>query len=181
MGRSRGLRAKVEDLMALDAQLLRNSFNLAVARQPDLTHVFYEQLFARYPAARPLFVRADMAVQEQMLGEALVAVLDHLEDVPWLQSTLGGLGAKHAGYGVTPNMYDWVGDVLVTTLARANGEQWTAAHTAGWQEAYGAIAAMMLEGYPAGRSAPLADRDRRVKGGRMRRLLSSMLGRSGRT
>ena len=167
--------------MALDAQLLRNSFNLAVVRQPNLTHVFYEQLFARYPAARPLFVRADMDVQEQMLGEALVAVLDHLEDVPWLQSTLGGLGAKHAGYGVTPNMYDWVGDVLVTTLARANGEQWTAAHTAGWQEAYGAIAAMMLEGYPAGRSAPLADRDRRVKGGRMRRLLSSMLGRSGRT
>ena len=166
--------------MALDAQLLRNSFNLAVVRQPDLTHVFYEQLFARYPAARPLFVRADMAVQEQMLGEALVAVLDHLEDVPWLQSTLGGLGAKHAGYGVTPNMYDWVGDVLVTTLARANGEQWTAAHTAGWQEAYGAIAAMMLEGYPAARSAPQADRDRTVKGGRMRRLLSSMLGRSGR-
>src|SRR5215472_7822333 len=155
--------------MALDAQLLRSSFNRALARQPDPTHVFYEQLFARYPAARPLFVRADMAVQE------------HMQDVPWLQSTLGGLGAKHAGYGVTPNMYDWVGDVLVTTLARASGEQWTAAHTAGWQEAYGAIAAMMLEGYPAARSAAPAERDRRVKGGRMRRLLSSMLGRSGRT
>ena len=167
--------------MALDAQLLRNSFNLAVVRQPDLTHVFYEQLFAHYPAARPLFARAHMAVQEQMLGEALVAVLDHLEDVPWLQSTLAGLGAKHAGYGVTRDMYDWVGDVLVTTLARANGEQWTAAHTAGWQEAYGAIAAMMLEGYPAPQPAPLAEGDRRVRGGRMRRLLSSMLGGSSRS
>lgn len=164
--------------MALDAQLLRRSFNLAVARQPDFTHVFYEQLFARYPAARPLFVRADMAVQEQMLGEALVAVLDHLEDVPWLQSTLAGLGAKHAGYGVTREMYDWVGDVLVTTLARANGEQWTVAQAAGWREAYGAIVAMMLEGYPDARPASPTGGDRGVKGGRMRRLFSSVLGRS---
>src|SRR5215471_18877151 len=135
--------------MALDALLLRSSFNRAVARQPDLTHVFYQRLFARYPDARPLFARADMAVQEQMLAEALVAVLDHLEDVPWLQSTLAGLGAKHAGYGVTREMYDWVGDVLDTTLATANGEQWTVAHTAAWQEAYGAIVTLMLEGYPA--------------------------------
>jgi hemoglobin-like flavoprotein len=165
--------------MALDAQLLRGSFNLAVARQPNLTHVFYEQLFAGYPAARPLFARADMAVQEQMLGEALVAVLDKLEDVPWLQSTLAGLGAKHAGYGVTPEMYDWVGDALVTTLARANGEHWTVAHTAGWQEAYGAIVAMMLAGYPDARPASLAGSDGRVRGGRLRRLLRSMFGRSG--
>ena len=164
--------------MALDVQLLRGSFNLALARQPDLTHVFYDQLFARYPAARPLFVRADMAVQEQMLGEALAAVLDHLEDVPWLQSTLAALGAKHAGYGVTRDMYDWVGDTLIATLAKANSEQWTPAHTAGWQEAYGAIVAMMLAGYPSARQASLAGGDGRVRGGRVRRLLRSMFGRS---
>ena len=164
--------------MALDVQLLRRSFNLALARQPDLTHVFYEQLFARYPASRPLFVRADMAVQEQMLGEALVAVLDHLEDVPWLQSTLAQLGAKHAGYGVTREMYDWVGDVLVTTLARANRDQWTSAQAAGWQEAYGAIVAMMLAGYPDAGQTSLTASDGRVRGGRVRRLLRSMFGRS---
>jgi hypothetical protein len=28
-------------------------------------------------------------------------VLDHLEDAPWLTDTLGALGAKHVGYGVT--------------------------------------------------------------------------------
>jgi len=164
--------------MALDVQLLRSSFNVALARQPDLTHVFYEGLFARYPDARPLFDGAHMASQEQMLGEALVAVLDHLEDVPWLQSTLTGLGAKHADYGVTPQMYDWVGDVLIATLANANGEQWTAAHTAVWQEAYAAIVAMMLAGYPDARPASQADSEHKVKGGRMRRLLSSMFDRS---
>ena len=166
--------------MALDVQLLRGSFDLALARQPDLTHVFYGQLFTRYPAARPLFVRADMAVQERMLGEALVAVMENLEDASWLKSTLAGLGAKHAGYGVTREMYDWVGDVLVATLARANGEQWTVAHTAAWQEAYGAIVTLMLEGYPATQPASPAGDSKRVNGGRMRRLLDAVFGRSGR-
>ena len=139
--------------MALDTQSLRSSFDLALVREPRLTHTFYEELFARHPDARPLFERTDMASQEQMLAEALVAVMDHLEDVPWLQSTLAGLGAKHASYGVTAEMYDWVGESLVATLAAANGGEWTTAVAAAWQDAYAAIASMMLAGYPAPRTA----------------------------
>jgi hemoglobin-like flavoprotein len=135
--------------MALDAQALRGSFNRALERQPDLTHVFYGELFSRYPAARSLFDGTDMAAQEAMLAEALVAVMDHLEDVPWLQSTLAGLGAKHSSYGVTSEMYDWVGESLVATLASANGDHWSAELAAKWQEAYGTIASLMLAGYPA--------------------------------
>lgn len=139
--------------MALDTQALQSSFSLALERQPDLTHVFYDDLFARHPAARPLFDHTDMAVQEQMLAQALVAVVDHLEDVGWLQSTLAGLGAKHAGYGVTSEMYSWVGESLVATLARANGQDWTAAVAAAWQDAYAAIVSMMLAGYPSNQEA----------------------------
>jgi hemoglobin-like flavoprotein len=135
--------------MAADVQVLRSSFDRALARQPDLTHVFYQDLFTRHPSARQLFEQTDMAAQEQMLAEALVAVMDHLEDVEWLQTTLAGLGAKHAGYGVTNEMYDWVGESLVATLAKANGQDWNAAQAAGWQEAYGGIVSMMLAGYPA--------------------------------
>jgi hemoglobin-like flavoprotein len=135
--------------MAVDVHALRSSFDRALERQPDLTHVFYDDLFAHHPSARQLFVRKDMAAQEQMLAEALVAVMDHLEDPGWLQTTLEGLGSKHAGYGVTREMYDWVGESLIATLARANGQDWTPAHTAQWQEAYGGIVNMMLAGYPA--------------------------------
>jgi hemoglobin-like flavoprotein len=145
--------------MALDTQALRSSFALALERQPNLTHVFYNTMFDRYPAARQLFEGVDMASQEQMLAEALVAVVDHLEDVPWLQTTLAGLGTKHAGYGVTSEMYDWVGDSLVATLAAANGPDWTAAAAAAWQDAYGAIVTMMLAGYPAAQGTPAAATD----------------------
>jgi hemoglobin-like flavoprotein len=139
--------------MALDTQALRSSFTLALERQPNLTQVFYDDLFARYPAARSLFGQANMTVQEQMLGEALVAVMDHLDDEPWLQTTLAGLGAKHAGYGVTSEMYGWVGESLVATLAGASGQDWSAALAAGWQDAYASIATMMLAGYPATQEA----------------------------
>ena len=157
--------------MALDVGILRSSFNLALERQPNLTHVFYEELFARHPAARSLFGSTDMAAQETMLAEALVAVMDHLEDAPWLQSTLAGLGARHAGYGVTGPMYDWVGESLITTLSRANGEDWTADHTARWQEAYGAIVPMMLAGYPDGASVAAGATNEAVREGPLRRLL----------
>jgi hemoglobin-like flavoprotein len=78
-----------------------------------------------------------------MLAEALVAVMDHLEDAPWLEQTLRALGERHRGYGVTRPMYDWVGDALVTALAESNGPEWSPAVRAQWIEAYGAIVAMM--------------------------------------
>lgn len=165
------LAAQGDGKMAYDAQVLRSSFNLALERQPNLTHVFYDELFARHPSTKPLFDGADMAVQEQMLAEALVAVMDHLEDVPWLQSTLAGLGAKHAGFGVTTEMYDWVGGSLIATLAKANGQDWTAAHTARWQEAYEGIVTMMLAGYPVTGGASAAQMKAGGKEGRVRRLL----------
>lgn len=47
------------------------------------------------------------------------------------------------GYGVTGEMYDWVGDALITTLAEAAGNAWTAELYLAWSEAYGAIVSLM--------------------------------------
>jgi hemoglobin-like flavoprotein len=81
-----------------------------------------------------------------MLAGAIAAVIDHLEDAPWLQQTLGQLGAKHLEYGVTNVMYDQVGDALLATLAEVADAQWTAEVAAQWTMAFGAIAAMMQAG-----------------------------------
>lgn len=132
--------------MALDPQLLRRSFELVTERQPQLTKRFYEVLFERYPQARPLFGRNAAANQEKMLQDALVAVMDHLEDASWLSSTLTGMGKKHVEYGVTNEMYGWVGASLLATLAEAAGPQWTPQLEAAWSEAYGAIAGLMQQG-----------------------------------
>lgn len=134
--------------MALDVTLLRQSFTLVVSRSPQVIARFYEIFFARYPEVVPMFARnpAGIARQEKMLTEALVAVLDHLEDAPWLQKTLFALGARHVGYGVRDEMYGWVGECLLTALAEAAGHEWSTEIQDQWTEAFGAIQSMMLEG-----------------------------------
>ncbi|MFW5876815.1 MAG: globin domain-containing protein [Myxococcota bacterium] len=135
--------------MALQVELLRSSFDLVTQREPELVHRFYDILFTRYPSVRPMFSRRSRDKQEQMLQEALVAVLDHLEDAPWLESNLAALGAKHVDYGVTSEMYDWVGECLLAALAEAAGPDWNDALREAWTEAYQAIARMMQAGIPA--------------------------------
>ena len=132
--------------MALNVALLRDSFELVANTNPAFVRRFYEILFERFPAARPLFPPSALARQAEMLTSALVAVVDHLEDAPWLRDTLGALGEKHVGYGVTREMYDWVGVSLLASLAEAAGARWTPEINAAWSEAFGAIAAMMLAG-----------------------------------
>jgi len=138
--------------MSLDPNILRSSFDIVIDRRPDLTVRFYEILFARNPELQPMF-RRDRGVQAKMLAEAITAVLDHLEDASWLQSTLATLGAKHVEYGVTPPMYDIVGGALLETLAEAAGDAWTPEVATQWTLAYQAIATMMQAGAAAAAAA----------------------------
>ena len=130
--------------MALNVSLLRSSFELVVEREPQLTKRFYEILFERYPQSKALFGRNSADKQQQMLRDALVAVVDHLEDAPWLQEQLAALGAKHVDYGVTEEMYGWVGESLLSTMAEVAGSDWNDELMAAWTEAYGAIVSLMV-------------------------------------
>lgn len=137
--------------MSLDVEALRGSFQVVVERSPDVVHRFYDILFARYPQARPMFSRNSRETQEKMLTGALVAVLDHLEDAPWLSEQLSAMGAKHVGYGVTDEMYGWVGECLVAALKDAAGDAWTPRVEKAWLDAFGAISGLMIGGAKAAR------------------------------
>jgi hemoglobin-like flavoprotein len=132
--------------MALNASLLRESFALVTEREPRLVNRFYEILFARYPQVQPLFGKHSASRQAEMLRAALIAVIDHVEDETWLDVTLKQLGAQHVGYGVTDEMYRWVGESLIAAMAEVGGADWTPEHAAAWTEAYDAIAALMQRG-----------------------------------
>jgi hemoglobin-like flavoprotein len=132
--------------MQLDPNLLRDSFQLVLGRAPDLTSRFYTTLFRRKPELQPMFQRRPRDVQERMLGEALGAVLDHLEDAPWLAQQLSALGANHVDYGVTRAMYDEVGAALLETLAEVADVDWTPELEEQWSLAFGTIRDLMLAG-----------------------------------
>ncbi len=132
--------------MGLNTNLLRSSFAFVVEREPELTRNFYQLLFERYPELQRLFGRNEPAAQQRMLTEALVSVLEHLEDAVLLQSKLKVLGAKHQSYGVTEPMYDQVGECLLDTLAEIAGPFWTLELAQAWSDAYSAIRDFMLAG-----------------------------------
>jgi hemoglobin-like flavoprotein len=132
--------------MGLNVELLRSSFELVLEREPSLTHRFYGVLFSKYPQVKSLFGRNSGQQQEKMLADALVAVMDHLEDASWLRDKLTAMGAKHLDYGVKDEMYPFVGDALITAMSQVAGADWTDEHTAQWSAAYGAITSLMLEG-----------------------------------
>jgi hemoglobin-like flavoprotein len=75
-------------------------------------------------------------------------------NVPLLRSSLDlvierqphGMGAHHLEYGVTDEMYDWVGAALLQTLAEVAGDDWSVELEAEWNAAYGAISGLMKEG-----------------------------------
>jgi hemoglobin-like flavoprotein len=129
--------------MSLDVEALSDSFAVVAEQQTALAHRFYGILFERYPQVRPLFSRNSMELQEKMLTQALAAVVEHLEDAPWLSRALRELGAKHEGYGVHPHMYEWVGECLLAALAEVAGDAFTPRARAAWAQAYEVIATMM--------------------------------------
>lgn len=132
--------------MPLDVELLRSSFQAVVEREPELARRFYDRLFAQYPQVQPMFQGRSRNLQEQMLSQALIAVLEHLEDAAWFGENLRALGEKHAEYGVTPEMYGWVGESLIATLREVCGDRWSQELERVWSAAYAAIAETMQEG-----------------------------------
>jgi hemoglobin-like flavoprotein len=124
-------------------ELLEQSYELALLRDPDFPRLFYDILFERYPSTKALFRSNSLNAQRAMLSRALLAAIDHIEDDRWLEQTLAPLGREHVGYGVTPEMYDWVGEALVASIAEVCESDWTAEHEAAWRVAYARLAEVM--------------------------------------
>lgn len=132
--------------MALNQDLLASSLELVASREPHITKRFYGILFERYPQVKPLFSHNAPEHQQKMLQEAIIAVVEHANDSSWLVQTLHGMGKKHISYGVTEEMYPWVGECLLATLAQIAGDDWSPEIEQAWVDAYGAITGLMLEG-----------------------------------
>lgn len=133
----------------MDTDLLRRSFTLITKREQRLADRFYTLLFERYPATRPLFRGQSAKAKGKMLLDALVLLMANLDDEVWVDDNLAALGLRHRGYGVTPEMYGWFGEVLLVTFREVSGEAWTPRLEAAWSEAYQIIGSRMLREVPA--------------------------------
>lgn len=124
----------------MNERLLRETLEITLARDDSFPQRFYTLLFEAHPHVRGMFTRNSPGAQNKMFAQKLAAIVDHMNDPAWLDRELRGIVVSHASYGVTQEMYDWVGTALITTLREACGDAWTAEAEQAWSEAYAAIA-----------------------------------------
>ena len=132
--------------MALNVELLESSFQLVAPKGEELVSRFYERLFKKYPAVKPLFKKTSIKEQKKKLLASLVLVIQNIRRPEKLTPVLQDMGARHVGYGVQPAHYDAVGENLLAVLGEVAGSAWTPQVKQAWTEAYGAIKTIMLAG-----------------------------------
>jgi hemoglobin-like flavoprotein len=135
--------------MALDPEILEESFDLVAPQGDELVKRFYERLFEAAPAVQPLFEKVDMDHQRQALLNMLLVLRESLHDLEDVVPDLEALGARHVDYGALAEHYPVVGSVLIETMSEIAGDAWKPEYTAAWQEAYGVIQEVMLSGAAA--------------------------------
>jgi hemoglobin-like flavoprotein len=123
---------------------LKKSFTEVAAEPHALAARFYLELFTAVPGLRPLFP-TDMTVLEGHFEAALALVIRNLEDMAVLQDSLRDLGAQHVGWGVKPEDYFVVRDVIVRAIHEGSAS-WNEQLEADWRSAITAIAVAMLQG-----------------------------------
>jgi hemoglobin-like flavoprotein len=135
--------------MAVDVETLEESFDLVAPQGDELIRTFYDRLFETAPAVKPLFADVDMEHQRQALLNMLVVLRESLRDLDDIVPDLEDLGARHVDYGAHAEHYPVVGEVLIGAMAEIAGDAWKPEYTAAWQEAYGVVQGVMLQGAAA--------------------------------
>lgn len=108
--------------MGLNVELLESSFKLVAPQGDALVTRFYERLFEKYPAVKPLFKNASIPEQKKKLLASLVLVIQNIRRPEKLTPVLHDMGARHVGYGAKPAHYDAVGENLLAVLGEFAGE-----------------------------------------------------------
>ena len=135
--------------MAIDVEMLEESFDLVAPQSDELMRVFYDKLFEAAPSVQPLFANVDMDRQRAALLNMLLVLRESLRDLDDIVPDLEELGARHVDYGAQPEHYPVVGEVLIGSMAQVAGDAWKPEYTAAWEEAFPVVQEVMLSGAAA--------------------------------
>ena len=110
-----------------------------------LAKSFYDNLFAMVPEVRDMF-SADIKPQQQRMADALLAVVQHLDEPGEVAEYLQRLGLQHRlELGVVPEHYPHVGRALVRAVSEIS-PTWSSSMSSAWVLVYQWITANMLAG-----------------------------------
>ena len=130
--------------------LVQSSFERLGPQLPVMAARFYQELFRRDPALRPLFA-TDLTEQQARFAVKLTELVRAIPRLDDLLSHTRALGARHAGYGVRAADYQTVGNALLAALAAVLGDGFDGPTRQAWVLAYNLMAETMLEGAASAR------------------------------
>ncbi len=131
----------------MDIDLIKSSFKLLETDAEKLTKRFYDELFARHPAVKPLFGGASEKEQAKKLAAALGLLVKSLEEPEKLKKVLAELGQRHKDYGAEPEHYAAVKETLLDVMGEAAGSAWTDELKGAWDAVLSSVAEQMLGAY----------------------------------
>jgi len=132
--------------IVVDREIIAEHLHLVIDREPRIAARVYEHLFQRHPQLQALFGEHAVAVQQDMLNETLIAVVDSLEGMAWLESNLQLLGAKHVEYEVSDEMYDSWTESVLEILAEVSGADWNPRLEQVWRDRMDYLCGLMRQG-----------------------------------
>jgi len=134
-----------QESTGLDVDVLESSFNALAPSGEAITKRFYEELYQKYPAVKPLFENTTIEEQHKKLWAALKLVAGALRKPEQLMTALTELGKRHSTYGALPEHYQAVAETLLGVMKEFAGDLWTNEVQQAWQQALETIATVMIE------------------------------------
>jgi len=122
--------------------LVRTSFTKLGPIAEQISALFYARLFELDPALRLLF-HGDMRAQGRKLMSMIGTAVSLLDEPDTLLPMLRQLSSRHVVYGVRHEHYTVVGEVLLWTLQKGLGPEFTPEVAGAWKKTYTTLADTM--------------------------------------
>lgn len=129
--------------------LVQSTFEIIAPQADVFASMFYQRLFALHPEIETLFARTDMRTMRVMLMRMIGVTVRGLHNLPSILPELRSLGARHSGYGVCAEHFDFAEDALLHALRMQLGEAFRPEVQLGWRDVFGLIRRAMLGGFAA--------------------------------
>lgn len=135
--------------MTLNVALIAQTFERAKAENGGLRTLglrFYERLFEKYPAVRPLFSTPPEEQHKKLMasvGAIVASVTNPTVMLPYLRA----MGIRHIAYKTESAHYGAVAENLVAVLAEhlSKEGEWTPEMKANWEAALQVISEVMID------------------------------------
>ena len=125
--------------------LIEQSFSKVDENKELFVKNFYSDLFELAPELEYLFTNTSKERQGEKLYEALVLLVENLESPEVIKDMLKPLGRAHVGFGVQPKHYSIVGQCLISSIKKLNGDNWNAEVEKAWLDTYEVVSQIMID------------------------------------